>query len=343
MFNTILTKDPSNWSWSAYINLPLLPISLISSRFQASSLIIPLLLWQPATAGPVGEQGRRVLEYWSKPENAARLSQMKFITAHSWPPPPLILGIIGFPVIRVLYQKFYAYLYLKLMGTPLPLPRRERGIFINNAFFMVHIEQNPGEGQQPQQRQERRRQQQQQEQQVPDEDLDPNAAAAQGAGQLIEAGAASIGRQIGGALIIPSISSFMGNLLFRLSKHSGILRSFLGIRPTKVSWTDYMLPPWRGLHSRLGVLPLNEWEGLNPYQKAKRGFQVFINAFTSGSWTLAESDPVWCVVFFFLGGGGFVFWIDDGNIYIYLGGEMLSGLEFSSWCVFFKIKSLASF
>ena len=41
---------------------------------------------------------------------------------------------------------------------------------------------------------------------------------------------------------------------------------------------------------------------MDPYQKAKRGFQVFINAFTSGSWTLAESDPVWSVLFRFWGG-----------------------------------------
>ena len=190
------------------------------------------------------------------------------------------------------------------MGTPLPLFRRERGIFFNNAVFMLRIEQNVDEGQQqPQQRQERGRQQQEQQEQVPAaaaaEAPDPNAAAAEGAGRVIEVAAGNLGRQIGGALAIPLISSFMGDLLFRLSKHSGILRSFLGIRPTKVSWTDYMLPPWQGLHSRLGVPTLNNgWEDLNPYQKARRGLQVFINAFTSGSWTLAESDPVWCVVFF---------------------------------------------
>ena len=312
MFNTVLTNDPSNWPWSAYINLPLVPISLISSRFQASSLIIPLLLWPPASAGPVGEQGRRLLEYWSKPENATRLSQMKHIPAHSWPPPPLILGIIGFPVIRVFYHKFYSYLYLKCMGTPLPPPRRERG-FLNDGRFMIRIraggeEQNPnGEVQQRLQQWQDRQQQQQDQDGVPDENPDPNAAAAEAAEQLIDVNAASLGRRIGGALIIPSVSSFMGNLLFRLSKHSGLLRSFLGIRPKKVSWTDYMLPPWGSLQSRLGVPPeVSGWEDLDLYQKAKRCFQVFVNAFTSGSWTLAESDPVWCVFFLCFWERGFV-------------------------------------
>ena len=94
-------------------------------------------------------------------------------------------------------------------------------------------EQNPNGD--VQQRLQQWQDQQDQQQQVPvaaaDEDPDPNAVAAEAAEQLIDVNAASLGRRIGGALIIPSVSSFMGNLLFRLSKHSGILRSFLGIRP----------------------------------------------------------------------------------------------------------------
>lgn len=310
MFDTILTNDPSNWPWSAYINLPLLPISLAFSRFQASSLLIPLLLiWPPASSGPVGEQGRRLFEYWSKPENASRLSQMKFIPTHSWPPPPLILGIIGLPVIRVFYHRFYAHLYLKCMGTPLPPPRRIRGMDFNEGGpFVIRIradgqEQGPGVELQQQQQQ-----QQQPQAGAAGEDQDPNAAAAEAAEQLIEINAASLGRRIGGALMIPAISSFMGNLLFRLSKHSGILRSFLGIRPQRVSWADYTLPPW-GLHSRLGLIAMDKgWDDLNPYQKAKMGVQLFFNAFSSGSRTFVDSDPVWCVFlpffyfYFFIGG-----------------------------------------
>ena len=68
-----------------------------------------------------------------------------------------------------------------------------------------------------------------------------------------------------------------------------------------------MLPPLRGLHSRLGVLSVNnESDDLKFYQKVPRGFQALINTFASGSWTLTESDPVWCVFlslsFFFCGG-----------------------------------------
>ncbi len=40
----------------------------------------------------------------------------------------------------------------------------------------------------------------------------------------------SIGRFIGGALLIPTISSRMGGLLFRLAGHSSLLRAFLAIK-----------------------------------------------------------------------------------------------------------------
>ena len=302
MFDTLLTNDPSNWPLSAYINLPLLPISLISSRFQASSLLIPLLMWPPSS-GPVGEQGQRLFEYWSKPENATRLSQMKLIPTHSWPPPPLILGIIGLPVIRVFYHKFYAHIYLKCMGTPLPPPRRVRGMNFNEGPFVIRIRAD-GQEQNPNVELQQHHREQQQPQAVaagenPDPNADPNAAVAEAAEQLLEINAASLGRRIGGALIIPAISSFMGNLLFRLSKQSSILRSFLGIRPHKVSWTDYTLLPW-GLHSRLGAIATDKgWEGMNHFEKAKRGLHLFLTAFSNGSRTFVDSDPVWCVFVLF--------------------------------------------
>jgi hypothetical protein len=134
-------------------------------------------------------------------------------------------------------------------------------------------------------------------------DQDLNVAAAQAAEQLVEINAASLGRRIGGALVIPAISSFMGNLLFRLSDHSVILRSLLGIRPHKVSLANPMLPPW-GLYS-LGMIPVDKgWEDLNLYQKSKMCLQLFLTAFSSGSRTFTDSDPVWCVFCLFI----YLFW-----------------------------------
>jgi hypothetical protein len=281
LFDTLLTNDPSNWPLTAYLSLPLLPLGLISSLFQTSSLILPILLTSHTIKEPVGEQGQRLYEYWSKPENATRLSQMKFTPAHSWPPSPFMWTIIGFPVIRVFYHKFYAHLYLKCMGTPLPPPRRVRGMNFNEGVLAIRIRAVDANIEEQQQVQAP----------AADDVPDPNAADA----EVIETTAASLGRRIGGALILPSISSFMGDLLFRLSTHSGILRSFLGIRQKKTSYTDYTLPPWE-IHTRVGVLPMDKELDFN--QKAKIFFRVLSNVFNR-SGMLVESDPVWCVSSFF--------------------------------------------
>ena len=55
------------------------------------------------------------------------------------------------------------------------------------------------------------------------------------------------------------------------------------------------------------------WNDLDPFQKAKKCYHVFINAFMSGSWTLVESDPVWCV--FFWGGEVFFFGLMMMNLF----------------------------
>ena len=101
------------------------------------------------------------------------------------------------------------------MGTPLPPNSLQGRGFFNGGRFMIRIraggepEQNPNGDVQQRLQQWQDRQDQQQQQQVPvaaaDEDLDPNAAA-EAAEQLIDVNAASLGRRIGGALIIPSVS-----------------------------------------------------------------------------------------------------------------------------------------
>jgi hypothetical protein len=75
---------------------------------------------------------------------------------------------------------------------------------------------------------------------------DPEAAAVQAAEQLIEINATSLGRRVGGALLIPVISSMMGSILLRLSKQSYLLRMFLGLRQEKTnhserSWVSSLL------------------------------------------------------------------------------------------------------
>lgn len=303
LFQLILTDDPVNWPWSAYINLPLLPISLILSRFQtsSSSMVIPLLLvWPPST--PVGEQSRRLFEYWIKPENASRLSRMSLLPAKVWPPPPVIFGIVGIPLVKLLYKKCYSYLYWRVLGTKLPQTRQlpREGLRFNEGPFVIRIRANLDIGGEAQQEGEDGQHEDGEPAPAPvpadggvlgDPNADPNAVAVQAAEQLIEVDAASLGRRVGGALMIPAISNMMGSLLFRFSKHSSMLSTFLGIRQASRVSGSVPLPPW----GRLAALTSGEtrWKELSPLMQAKVGFKLVMSAFLGGSKTWLDSDPVW--------------------------------------------------
>jgi len=276
-------------------------------------MVVPLLLVWPS-ASPVGEPSKRLLEYWIKPENAFRLTNTSPLPDKYWPPPPVILGVLGVPLVKVLYKKCYSYLYWKVLGTQLPQPRRipREGLRFNEGPFVIRIRANLDIGGEAQQQAG----QQQDGQNVegaplapvaPDEGVvgdanadpnvlaDPNALAVQAAEQRIEVDAASLGRRVGGALIIPAISSLMGTLLYRLSAHSGVLRTFLGIRPPRVSGSP-PLPPW----GRFAAFTSGEskWKELSPLLQAKVGFKLVLSAFLGGSKMWFDSDPVWYVVYF---------------------------------------------
>jgi hypothetical protein len=250
MFDLILTDDPVNWPWSAYINLPLLPLSLIISRFQksSSSLVIPLLIsWFPSS--PVGEPARRLYEYWSKPDNALQLARFSLFSSPGsthrtkfWPPPPVLFALVGVPFVKALYRKTYAWAYWKVLKAPQPVTNdtRRNVLRFNEGPLVIRILANvdgadgggnpaqaqglpngpAGAGAAPA---------------ADDAEADPEAAAIQAAEQLIDINATSLGRKVGGALLIPAISSMMGSILLRLSTRSYLLRMFLGIRPGQAS------------------------------------------------------------------------------------------------------------
>ncbi|EDR09633.1 uncharacterized protein LACBIDRAFT_318899 [Laccaria bicolor S238N-H82] len=317
MFDTLLTDDPSNWPWTAFINLPLLPISLILSRFQSTnelSPIIPILLVWPPTY-PVGERSRRLQDYWKKPENSTRLGSLFSNTpspTRSWPPSPVLFSLFGLPIIRMIYRSCYAHLYYKLMGTRLAVATRDRnrrGLRFEEGPFVIRIranvqeegqQQDQQQQQQPQQAQVDPQQQQQQLQMVDqaaeeiaaaNQDQDPDAAAVAvaAAEQLIEINASSLGRRVGGALMIPAISSAMGSLLFRLSKHSSLLRQFLGVRLGMGS-KKFPLPP--PVVMELFGLE-GEWEGAGLVKQFVMGCKLGMAALWGGTRTWAESDPIW--------------------------------------------------
>jgi len=105
-----------------------------------------------------------------------------------------------------------------------------------------------------------------------DGNQDPVAAAE----RFQSISSASVGRFVGGALLIPRISNFMGSLLFRLSKHSDLLRRLLAIRPPLKERLDGFSTGQVGSVRDLG-------------QAAKAALRVLVGG--TRSW--AEADPVW--------------------------------------------------
>jgi len=95
--------------------------------------------------------------------------------------------------------------------------------------------------------------------------------------------AASLGRRVDGPLIIPAISSLMGRLLYRASTHSGVLRTFLGIRPPRVSRSPPAVGPPRGAGFRGDKL-----ERAESFAAGQGGIQVGVVggfwAFPSRGW-----------------------------------------------------------
>jgi len=119
------------------------------------------------------------------------------------------------------------------------------------------------------------------------EDGPPDPALLAAAETILEKAASSFGRRVGGALLIPYISNVMGNLLFRISKHSHILREFLGIKQHRRLLNGLppsMYPPVNSSFSIMNSTVMGE--GLRKLgQMIKYAFR--------GTKAWQELEPVW--------------------------------------------------
>jgi hypothetical protein len=306
MFDLLLTEDPANWPWTAFFNLPTLTLSLIGSRFHTVTLptLIPILFAWPLSS-PVGTRSRLLDQYWTDPDNAGRLELAPTASSSVWPPSPAVFAFFVVPLTRVIYNHCFSYLqYWALGARPTsPVTGGGQGWQINEGFFIriranVVNENNPQELQQERQQQQQQQQQQQPQVQEPQQDppaldngapadQEPNAAAVAAAEQLISFDASSLGRKIGGALLIPSISNMMGSFLFQLSRRSTLLRRFLGVRPP----LNGLLPPPLGRYTYD-----TNWRNLNLMRQLGLSIRLVMNATWNGTRTWAEADPVWYVL-----------------------------------------------
>ncbi|KIJ13675.1 hypothetical protein PAXINDRAFT_176919 [Paxillus involutus ATCC 200175] len=118
MFEHLLTDDPSNWPWHSFINLPLIPLALIISRLPLRSSVsplVPLLLAWPTSRPVAGRSFDRIVLSPDSSTAAASSGIMNQIQGQGgndlfpllprWPPPPLILGLFIFPIVREAYKR----------------------------------------------------------------------------------------------------------------------------------------------------------------------------------------------------------------------------------------------
>lgn len=218
-----------------------------------------------------------------------------FAPVINWPPSPAMAAIL-FPMAAGLYQRSFARFRCWVMGSePVPKPPVRRIVWALNedgpAQLRVHIGANL---------QDDRGQQQQQQQQQPgnaqpalqaqgdgqqqqdggnDQPQDPAAVAE----RTIRVTGASLGRFIGGALMIPAISNWMGAILFRLSKYSPILRRILAVKPPRASAPEALSMWFEG----------KDWGKYGHLKQIGMGLKYAIEVVCGGTSAFAECDPVW--------------------------------------------------
>ncbi|KAG2357741.1 hypothetical protein BDR07DRAFT_1452965 [Suillus spraguei] len=279
MYDLLLTEDPTNWPWHCYLNLPLIPLALIISRLPFNSSVtplVPLLLAWPTSTPPRTDK-RIVLNRWGVQEPIQR---EMFPLLPSWPPPPVLLGLIIYPSLRITYNRLFSQFSRWALDTQPDATGTAQRVMLaledDDPFLRIRINANGEERNAQVQRNGQGQQDRGAGAANDGANNNPNADGeavvgdvAAAAENTIRVSGTSLGRLIGGALIIPRISSFMGSLLYRLSKHSLLLRRFLAVRaplPADVR------PPLK----RLSVA------GLMGLSVAWRGTPVW-----------AECDPVW--------------------------------------------------
>jgi hypothetical protein len=116
LFDTLLTENPTRWPWHAWINFPLVPLSLIASRtpivLWTTSPLVPLLFSWPSTV-PVNATAAAV---------AAGAARRLAVRPQLWPPPPVLVCAL-FPSIRAIYTRLRERVTNALV-TPRPRTRR---------------------------------------------------------------------------------------------------------------------------------------------------------------------------------------------------------------------------
>lgn len=296
MYNTLLTDNPSAWPWHAFIQLPIIPFSLILSRTRLfdNFPIVPLFLtW---SSSPPVRSSIPSSSLW----NFTRLGAPYSPPPLSWPPTPL-MGMVLYPFVKIMYRRFFDKLTKFVMGAHTDAANRDGGpirrvVWALNedgpAPLRVRIGANidpappggaarpAGQGAPNAQVQEggegaAQRPLEGEENNGPD---DPAAVAE----RTLHVTTSSLGRFVGGALLIPTISNRMGKLLYHLSQYSPFLRTFLAIRERPAT-----------LPAQIRLFGTPPGSSTSLIRQIGTHIVTGINVMFGGTPTWNEQDPVW--------------------------------------------------
>lgn len=218
----------------------------------------------------------------------------------NWPPSPLMASFM-FPLISGLYRRYFGRFRHWVMGTqPTQRPPVRRIVWDfnegNGGPGHIRVGINAAEEEGPEAQRGRRDGQQQRNDNDNADGGEEDANAEEGEGgaqnadpvaaaeRTIRVTSGSLGRFVGGALLVPAISNFMGSLLFRLSRYSSVLRRFLAIRPGRVHPPADYFAAWFEKHP---------FDSGNPVKLMGDGMRLVLHAVFGGTKVFADSDPVW--------------------------------------------------
>ncbi|KAI0742782.1 hypothetical protein C8Q80DRAFT_1190793 [Daedaleopsis nitida] len=288
MYNLLLTDDPNNWPWHAFVHLPMIPFSLILSRtrlFDTFPLVPLFFSWTTSPpVRPSAQSSSSLSSLWSRPASTYHPNP-----AINWPPTPF-MTMVFFPFIRIAYRRFFAKLTQYVMGTH-PDAGRDRAGRIRRVIWDLNEDAGPLRvriGANVQQGNDRGGQNDPARPNAnPNEAVadDPPEDAGVAGERTLRISTSTIGRFVGGALLIPTISNRMGTLLFRLSAYSPLLRAFLAIRDRPLS------PSYPAQQIRLFNTPPGSNASLMGQIGA--GLVAGLNILCGGTPAWSAQDPVW--------------------------------------------------
>ncbi|KAJ3808368.1 hypothetical protein F5876DRAFT_46176 [Lentinula aff. lateritia] len=270
VYDAFLTDDLSKWPWSAYVNLPLIPVFLVASRFKTRFSFLPIV--------------SALLEWPNLYDRGLQSpANIEWNTMTVFPPSPYTVGFILLPLVRFLYNKALKRVTKWALGARIPTVNGED----ENAWMVVRL-RGAAENGEPPDNDNADANEPGADQAVNQPRLEDPVAEHNPADQTITIYASPLGRKIAGALLVPMIARHMGNILFHLARKQGVLarylRYILAIGPRSapnrscgstmlkndVPWKDILRALWGGSKA---------WAEFDPiWWRNTLGFGIFVVA-----------------------------------------------------------------